>query len=144
MESGWELRCLGPRLGLGTPHCSVMAFHLLFKWRHRVWLFSRAWLKCQLLREIFLNSPSEHLPCFLLLCSPYFSGIIVYTHPSVLFVTGSAVRRKFRRVFISFDNRYIPDPLVKAMVFPVVMYRCKSWTIKSAESQRIDAFSLRC
>ena len=30
--------------------------------------------------------------------------------------------------------------LVKAMVFPVVMYRCESWTIKKAEHQRIDAF----
>ena len=34
--------------------------------------------------------------------------------------------------------------LVKAMVFPVVMYGCDSWTIKKAESQRIDAFELCC
>ena len=32
--------------------------------------------------------------------------------------------------------------IVKAMVFPVVMYRCVSWTIKKAECQRIDAFKL--
>ena len=32
--------------------------------------------------------------------------------------------------------------LVKAMVFPVVMYACESWTIKKAECQRIDAFEL--
>ena len=32
--------------------------------------------------------------------------------------------------------------VVKAMVFPVVMYRCESWTIKKAEHQRIDAFEL--
>ena len=32
----------------------------------------------------------------------------------------------------------------KAMVFPVVMYRCESWTIKKAEYQRIDAFELWC
>ena len=32
--------------------------------------------------------------------------------------------------------------LVKAMVFPVVMYECESWTIKKAECQRIDAFKL--
>ena len=32
--------------------------------------------------------------------------------------------------------------LVKAMVFPVVMYECESWTIKKAERQRIDAFEL--
>ena len=34
--------------------------------------------------------------------------------------------------------------LVKAMVFPVVMYRCESWTIKKADCQRIDAFELWC
>ena len=34
--------------------------------------------------------------------------------------------------------------LVKAMVFPVVMYGCKSWTIKKAEHRRIDAFELWC
>ena len=34
--------------------------------------------------------------------------------------------------------------LVKAMVFPVVMYGCKRWTIKKAECQRIDAFELWC
>ena len=34
--------------------------------------------------------------------------------------------------------------LVEAMVFPVVMYGCESWTVKKAESQRIDAFELWC
>ena len=34
--------------------------------------------------------------------------------------------------------------LVKAMVFPVVMYGCESWTLKKAECQRIDAFELWC
>ena len=34
--------------------------------------------------------------------------------------------------------------LVKAMVFPVVMYGCESWTIKKAEHQRIDGFELWC
>ena len=34
--------------------------------------------------------------------------------------------------------------LVKAMVFPVVMYGCESWTMKKAEDQRIDAFELWC
>ena len=34
--------------------------------------------------------------------------------------------------------------LVKAMVFPVVMYECENWTIKNAECQRIDAFKLWC
>ena len=47
-----------------------------------------------------------------------------------------------------FKSRDITLPttvcLVKAMVFPVVMYGCESWTIKKAEHQRIDAFQLRC
>ena len=34
--------------------------------------------------------------------------------------------------------------LVKAMVFPVVMYGCESWTVKKTECRRIDAFELRC
>ena len=34
--------------------------------------------------------------------------------------------------------------IVKAIVFPVVMYRCESWTIKKAECQRLDAFDLWC
>ena len=34
--------------------------------------------------------------------------------------------------------------LVKPMVFPIVMYRCESWTVKKAEHQRIDAFELWC
>ena len=34
--------------------------------------------------------------------------------------------------------------LVKALVFPVVMYGCESWTIKKAERQRINVFKLRC
>ena len=36
------------------------------------------------------------------------------------------------------------DCIVKAMVFPVVMYGCESWTVKKAECQRIDAFELWC
>ena len=47
-----------------------------------------------------------------------------------------------------FKSRDITLPtkvhLVKAMVFPVVMYGCESWTIKKAEHQRIDAFELWC
>ena len=47
-----------------------------------------------------------------------------------------------------FQNRDITLPtkvrLVKAMVFPVVMYGCESWTVKKAECQRIDAFELWC
>ena len=57
-----------------------------------------------------------------------------------------------RKVMISLDSILkssditLPAKLrlVKAMVFPVVMYRCESWTIKKAECQRIDAFELWC
>ena len=55
-----------------------------------------------------------------------------------------------KKVMINLDSllksRDIPLPikvrLVKAMVFPVVMYGCESWTIKKAECWRIDAFEL--
>ena len=47
-----------------------------------------------------------------------------------------------------FKSRDITLPtkvcLVKAMVFPVVMYGCESWTVKKAEPRRIDAFELWC
>ena len=57
-----------------------------------------------------------------------------------------------RKVITNLDsilkNRDITLPtkvcLVKAMVFPVVMYGCESWTVKKAESRRIDAFELWC
>ena len=45
-----------------------------------------------------------------------------------------------RKVMTSLDSR----DLVKAMVFPVVMYGCESWTVKKAEDRRIDAFELWC
>ena len=59
---------------------------------------------------------------------------------------------KRRKVMTNLDSilksREITLPakvhLVKAMVFPVVMYGCESWTIKKAEHQRIDAFELWC
>ena len=47
-----------------------------------------------------------------------------------------------------FKSRDITLPtkvcLAKAMIFPVIMYGCESWTVKKAECQRIDAFELRC
>ena len=57
-----------------------------------------------------------------------------------------------RKVMINLDSilkiRDITLPtkvcIIKAMLFPVVMYGCESWTIKNAEHQRIDAFELWC
>ena len=55
-------------------------------------------------------------------------------------------RKAVTNVDSIFKSRDITLPtkvhLVKAMVFPVVMYGCESWTIKKAECQRIDAFEL--
>ena len=71
-------------------------------------------------------------------------------------VTGShEIKRRLllgRKVMTNLDSilksRIITLPtkvcLVKAMVFPVVMYGCESWTVKKAEHQRIDAFKLWC
>ena len=56
--------------------------------------------------------------------------------------------RKKIKIKIKNKSRDITLPtkvrLVKAMVFPAVMYGCESWTVKKAESQRIDAFELWC
>ena len=57
-------------------------------------------------------------------------------------------RKVMTKLDIILKSRNITLPtkvhLVKAMVFPVVMYGCESWTIKKAERQRIDAFELWC
>ena len=53
--------------------------------------------------------------------------------------------KSFNSTNLDGDCSYkIKRSLVKAMVFPVVMYGCESWTIKIAECQRIDAFELWC
>ena len=58
---------------------------------------------------------------------------------------GRKVMTNFDRILKSRDITLpIKVHLVKAMVFPVVMYGCESWTIKKAEHQRIDAFELWC
>ena len=53
-----------------------------------------------------------------------------------------------RKVMTNLENMDISLPtkvhLVKAMIFPVVMYGCENWTVKKAEHQRIDAFELWC
>ena len=57
-------------------------------------------------------------------------------------------RKAMTNVDSMLKNRDITLPtkvrLVKAMVFPVVMYGCESWTVKKAERRRIDAFELWC
>ena len=57
-------------------------------------------------------------------------------------------RKAMRNLNSVLNSRNITLPtkvsIVKAMVFPVVMYKCESWTIKKAECQRTDAFELWC
>ena len=57
-------------------------------------------------------------------------------------------RKSMTNLDSTLESRDITFPtkvhLVKAMVFPVVMYGCENWTIKKAECQRIDAFELWC
>ena len=53
------------------------------------------------------------------------------------------VMTNLNSIFKSRDITFPTKPrLVKAIFFPVVMYGCESWTVKKAESQRIDAFEL--
>ena len=61
------------------------------------------------------------------------------------FLLGRKVMTNLESIFISRDIT-LPAKvhLVKAMVFPVVVYGCESWTVKKAERQRIDAFELWC
>ena len=59
---------------------------------------------------------------------------------------GRKVMTNLDSIFKTRDKITLPTKvrLVKAMVFPVVMYGCDSWTVKKAERQRIDAFELWC
>ena len=58
---------------------------------------------------------------------------------------GRKVMTNLDRIFKSRDITLpVKVCLVKAMIFPVVMYGCESWTVKKAECQRIDAFELWC
>ena len=58
---------------------------------------------------------------------------------------GRKVMTNLDSIFKSRDSTLLTKVhLVKAMVFPVVMYGCESWTVKKAERQRIDAFELWC
>ena len=50
----------------------------------------------------------------------------------------------FEACLIILLHDFVASHLVKAMIFPVVMYGCESWTIKKAERQRIDAVELWC
>ena len=67
---------------------------------------------------------------------------------TVQYLTRDFGRKVMSNLDSIFKSRDITLPtkvhLVKAMVFPVVMYGCESWTVRKAECQRIDAFELWC
>ena len=104
---------------LGSPKVTVFHCYMRFLWA--IWLDSG--------RPNFLEFPSS-----------------VRLSTSV----ASAVLWKARASYLDsiLKSRDITLPtkvhLVKAMVFPVVMYACENWTVKKAEGQRIDAFELWC
>ena len=62
-----------------------------------------------------------------------------------LLLLGRKVMTNLDSIFKSRDITLLTKVrLVKAIIFPVVMYGCESWTVKKAECRRIDAFELRC
>ena len=71
--------------------------------------------------------------------------VIVVMKLKDAWLLGRKARAKLDSVFKSKDIT-LPTKvcLIKAMVFPVVMYRCESWIIKQAECRKIDAFELWC
>ena len=68
-----------------------------------------------------------------------YSIYILYTHTHIYTMTNLDSIFKSRDITLPTKVR-----LIKAMVFPVVMYGCESWTVKKAERRRIDAFELWC
>ena len=82
-------------------------------------------------------NPSHHFPPWY----PYVWSL----HLCLYFCFGIKIMTNLDSIFKSRDNTLSTKVcLIKAMVFPVVMYGCESWTIKKAESWRIDAFELWC
>ena len=70
----------------------------------------------------------------------------MYLDSEVCLLLGRKVMTNLDSIFIQSRDITMPIKLclVKAMVFPVVMYGCESWTVKKAECQRTDAFELWC
>ena len=95
----------------------------------------------------------KHLTCFvnirlLFLCSIFFFLIGHFSQLLAIIYSLLLGRKVMTKLDSIFQSRDITLPtkvcLVKAMVFPVVMYGCESWTVKKAEHLRIDAFELWC
>ena len=74
---------------------------------------------------------------------PYFTAAL-FTIAKIFMLLGRKSMTNLDSILKSKDITLPKVHLIKAMVFPVVMYGCDSWTIKKAEHQRIDAFELWC
>ena len=87
------------------------------------------WKQCQ---TLFWGAPkSLHMVIAAMKLKDYFSWKKIYDQP----------RQHIKKQDITLPTKVRP---VKAMVFPVVMYGCESWTVKKAERRTIDAFELCC
>ena len=129
-------------------YCLACLFHITYHYvkLHPVFVYS----------FIYYLPPPSTITCFLLLfvskCQTLFWG------GSKITADGDCSHEIKRRLLLGrkamtnldriLKSRVITLPtkvrLVKAMVFPVVMYGCESWTVKKAEHRRIDAFELWC
>ena len=78
-------------------------------------------------------------------CPPKSLQMVICSHEIKTLTPWKKVMTSLDSIFKSRDIT-LPTKvrLVKAMVFPVVMYGCESWTVKKAECRRIDAFELWC
>ena len=81
-------------------------------------------------------------------CQTLFFGVpksLQMATAAMKLLLGRKVMTNLDSIFKSRDITFLTKVhLVKAMVFPVIMYGCESWTVKKAERQRIDAFELWC
>ena len=104
--------------------------------------------------ELFITSFSKHLLSPFYLSGPELGTKILGSKITADGGCSHEIKRRLllgRKAMTNLDSILKRDitlstkvHLVKAMVFPVVMYRCESWTVKKAEHQRIDAFELWC
>ena len=130
----------------------AISFSNAWKWKVKVKLLSRVWLLATPWTAAYQAPPSMRFAK-----QEYWSGLPL-SSPSKIMADGDCSHEIKRRLLLgrevmtnldsilkSRDNT-LPTKvrLVKAMVFPVVMYGCESWTVKKAECRRIDAFELWC
>ena len=88
---------------------------------------------------------AKSLQSCLTLCEPMNRSMPDLHEIKTCLLLGRKVLTNLDSIFKSRDiNLLTKLHLVKAMVFPVVMYGCESWTVKKAERRRIDAFDLWC